>query len=50
MADSHRLQLTVSDSTYQRLLRMCQEMGLSRSALVSLAINDKWKEEHTDEK
>lgn len=50
MADSQRLQLTVSKSTMERLLVICEDKGLSRSAGVSLAIDKLWKEEYSDKK
>lgn len=48
MAESKRLQVTVSESTLERLLRICDDKGLSRSAGVSLAIDKLWKEEYAD--
>jgi len=50
MAESKRLQITVSWATFERLVAMCNEKGLGRSGIVSLAINELWKEEHADEK
>lgn len=48
MSDSQRLQITVSKSTFERLLLICEDKGLSRSAGVSLAIDKLWKEEYAD--
>lgn len=48
MAESQRLQVTVSKSSLERLLVICQDKGLSRSAGVSLAIDKLWKEEYAD--
>lgn len=46
MSDSQRLQITVSKSTLERLIVICGDKGLSRSAGVSLAIDKLWKEEY----
>lgn len=48
MVDSQRLQVTVSKSTLERLIAICGDKGLSRSAGVSLAIDKLWKEEYAD--
>lgn len=50
MADSKRLQITLSDSAFKRLLAICEDKGLSRSAGVSLALDKLWKEEYADKK
>lgn len=45
-----RMQITLSQVTFERLEIMSKEKGLSRSGLVSLALNELWKEERSDEK
>lgn len=50
MANSKRLQVTVSESTLERLLAICEDKGLSRSAVLSLALDKLWKEEYADKK
>ena len=50
MANSKRLQVTVSESTLERLLAICEDKGLSRSAVLSLALDKLWKEEYADRK
>ena len=42
MANSKRLQVTVSESTLERLLAICEDKGLSLDKL--------WKEEYADRK
>lgn len=43
-----RLQITLRSDVLERLDVLALEMGLKRSAVLSLLINEKWKEEHTD--
>lgn len=50
MAESKRLQITISATTFDRLIEISNEKGLSRSGVVSMAINQFWREEHADEK
>lgn len=50
MSDSQRLQVTVSKNTLERLIEICGDKGISRSAGVSLAIDKLWKEEYADKK
>lgn len=43
-----RLQITLRPEVLEKLDVLALEMGLKRSAVLSLLINEKWKEEHTD--
>lgn len=45
-----RVQITLRADVLERLDVLSLEMGLKRSAVLSLLVNAKWKEEHTDEK
>lgn len=48
MAESQRLQATLSRVAMERLNQLVAEKGMSKSAVVALAIEKFWKEEHTD--
>ena len=48
--EAKRLQITLMPEVAERLDKLAQEMGLKRSAVLAVLINEKWKEEHTDEK
>lgn len=48
MAESQRLQATLSRVAMERLNQLVAEKGMSKSAVVALAIEKLWKEEHTD--
>lgn len=48
MAESQRLQATLSRVAMERLTQLVAEKGMSKSAVVALAIEKLWKEEHTD--
>ena len=43
-----RLQITLRSDVLERLDVLALEMGVKRSVVLSLLINEKWKEEHTD--
>lgn len=43
-----RLQITLRSDVLERLDALALEMGVKRSVVLSLLINEKWKEEHTD--
>lgn len=43
-----RLQITLRADVLERLDKLALEMGVKRSVVLSLLINEKWKEEHTD--
>lgn len=45
-----RLQITLPPEVLERLDVLGVEMGLKRSAVLALLINEKWKEEHSDNK
>ena len=45
-----RLQITLRSDVLERLDALALEMGVKRSVVLSLLINEKWKEEHTDGK
>lgn len=48
MAESQRLQATLSRVAMERLNQLVAEKGMSKSAVVALAIEKLWKEEHAD--
>lgn len=48
MAESQRLQATLPKVAMDRLNQISEEKGLSKSAVVALAIEKIWKEEHAD--
>lgn len=50
MATGNRLNVSISEDTKQMLDRISQEMGISRSAVITVLIREKWKGEHADEK
>ena len=43
-----RVQITLRPDVLEKLDVLGVEMGLKRSAVLSLLINEKWKEEHID--
>jgi len=43
-----RVQLTLATNVRDKLDELCREKGMMRPALVSLAIDKLWKEEHSD--
>ena len=45
-----RVQITLPPAVLERLDALGEELGLRRSALVAMLINEKWKEVHQDEK
>lgn len=48
MDEMKRVQITLRPEVLERLDVLAREMGLKRSAVLSVLINEKWKEEHTD--
>lgn len=44
-----RLQISLRPEILERLDVLGVEMGLKRSAVISLLITEKWKEEHADQ-
>lgn len=48
MDETKRVQVSLRSDVLERLDVLAREMGLKRSAVLSLLINEKWKEEHTD--
>lgn len=46
--ERNRVQVTMPATVMERLDALCEEMGLKRSAVIALLINEKWKEEHSD--
>lgn len=48
MATGSRLNISISEDTMQKLDKISQEMGISRSAVITVLIREKWKEEHSD--
>ena len=49
MADP-RITVGLCPVVMDKLDRLCEEKGLKRPALLSIAIDKLWKEEHPDEK
>lgn len=45
-----RVQITLPPAVLERLDVLGVEMGLKRSAVIALLINEKWKEEHSENK
>ena len=45
-----RINLTVAPNMLEKLDQMCREKGMMRPALVALALDKLWKEEHSDKK
>ena len=43
-----RVQLTLAPNIREKLDELCREKGMMRPALVTLAIDKLWKEEHPD--
>ena len=48
MDETKRVQISLRSDVLERLDVLAREMGLKRSAVLSLLINEKWKEKHTD--
>ncbi|WP_143383333.1 ribbon-helix-helix protein, CopG family [Flavonifractor sp. An4] len=48
MDETKRVQISLRSDVLERLDVLAREMGLKRSAVLSLLIKEKWKEEHTD--
>lgn len=45
-----RIQVTLAPEVAKKLDQYCQKKGIKRSAVISLALNEIWKEENFDEK
>lgn len=50
MAEALRITVGLSPVVLDKLDQLCEEKGVKRPALVSIAIDKLWKEEHPDEK
>lgn len=50
MDETKRVQISLRSDVLERLDVLARDMGLKRSAVLSLLINEKWKEEYADEK
>lgn len=46
--DVKRLQITLAPDVLERLDTIARDMGLKRSAVLAILINDRWKEEYSD--
>lgn len=49
MEERSRLQITLLPGVLEKLDVIARDMGLKRSAVIALLINEKWKEEYADE-
>lgn len=49
MADSTKIQITLSETIMQKLKKMCEDKGVKRSAIIALAIDKLYKEEGGNE-
>ncbi len=49
MGTNVRFQMTFSEKTAEKLQKLAADKGLSKSALVAVAIDKLWKEERPDE-
>ena len=49
MGTNVRFQMTFSEKTAEKLQKLASDKGLSKSALVAVAIDKLWKEERPDE-
>lgn len=50
MVNGYRFQVTLAWSVRDRMDLLARELGMSRSALITMLLNEKWKEAgHTDE-
>lgn len=45
-----KIQVTLAQEVAKKLDLYCQKMGIKRSAAISLALSELWKEESFDEK
>lgn len=43
-----RVSLTLTPKTVEKLDYLCREKGVSRPAIISIALDKYWKEEHPD--
>lgn len=46
--DVKRLQITLAPDVLERLDVIARDMGLKRSAVLAILINERWKEEYSD--
>lgn len=49
MADSKKITVGLSPIIMEKLDQLCEEKGLKRPAVISIAIDKLWKEEHAVE-
>lgn len=45
-----RMQITLAPEIAEKLDLYCKKKGVRRSAVISFALDELWKEEHSDEK
>ena len=45
-----RMQITLATEIAEKLDLYCKKKGVRRSAVISFALDELWKEEHSDEK
>lgn len=50
MAETKKITVGLAPVTMEKLDQLCQQKGVKRPAVISIAIDKLWKEEHTDEK
>lgn len=48
MAELKKITVTLSPVVMEKLDKMCEEKGIKRPAVISIALDKMWKEEHTD--
>lgn len=49
MADSTKIQITLSGTAMEKLTKLCDEKGVKRSAIIAMAIDRLFKEEESRE-
>lgn len=49
MADSKKVQITLSDTAMEKLEQLCKEKGVKRSAIIAMAIDKFYREEKNNE-
>lgn len=50
MAEGTRITITLAPGTIEKLDALCEGKGVKRPAIISIAIDKLWKEEHTEER
>lgn len=48
MAELKKITVTLSPVIMEKLDKMCEEKGIKRPAVISIALDKMWKEEHAD--